>query len=257
MLKPQLRASHVGLALCLLMSTAAFSQSGPGHQQANSSAQVQDPRPIKNLMIAAQRLRDATHDLVREPATAQRNEMIKKIDRTLIEVQDAMLTLPPELMLAAANESQSQKASDDLARAADHLNTAASSLRTDATPDRQREALTEIKNALSAVQRERMNIGGSSSSSAQNTASSASSVSKPAGQEQSLPEALKQRLRSAGYSNIEIVPGSFLVSANDKDGSQVLMRISPDSMTVLTEVGSARQQNSTSGQGESGSTGSR
>jgi hypothetical protein len=53
---------------------------------------------------------------------------------------------------------------------------------------------------------------------------------------QSVPQELRQKLTSAGFTDIEIVPSSFLVSAKNKEGNQVMMRISPNSMTTLTEV---------------------
>jgi hypothetical protein len=58
-------------------------------------------------------------------------------------------------------------------------------------------------------------------------------------------------MQTAGYTNVEIVPGSYLVSAKSQDGKNVLMRIGPDSMTVLTEVASGSEQNATEGQGSS------
>ncbi len=53
---------------------------------------------------------------------------------------------------------------------------------------------------------------------------------------QSIPQELRQKMTGAGYTEVEIVPSSFLVSAKNKDGNKVLMRVSPNSMTMLTEV---------------------
>ncbi|MBV8837330.1 MAG: hypothetical protein JO000_12380 [Alphaproteobacteria bacterium] len=55
-------------------------------------------------------------------------------------------------------------------------------------------------------------------------------------QHESLPQELRQKLSDAGYTDIQIVPQSFVVSAKTKDGNPVLMRISPNEMTVLTEA---------------------
>jgi len=52
---------------------------------------------------------------------------------------------------------------------------------------------------------------------------------------QTLPQELSQKLTSAGYTDVQIIPSSFLVSAKNKSGNRVMMRISPDSMTMLTE----------------------
>jgi hypothetical protein len=64
----------------------------------------------------------------------------------------------------------------------------------------------------------------------------------------SLPQELRQKLQQAGYKNIEIVPGSYLVNAQDNQGNHVMMRIGPSSMTVLTEAspGSSTTGNNTS-----------
>jgi len=69
-----------------------------------------------------------------------------------------------------------------------------------------------------------------------------------------IQEQLRQDLSKAGYSDIQIMPGSFLVRAKDKQGNQTEMMISPTSMTEITAVspsGSATQ--SGSGASQSGS----
>lgn len=53
---------------------------------------------------------------------------------------------------------------------------------------------------------------------------------------QNLPQAVRQQLTGAGFTEVQIIPSSFLVSAKNKDGNRVMMRIGPDSMTMLTEV---------------------
>jgi hypothetical protein len=53
------------------------------------------------------------------------------------------------------------------------------------------------------------------------------------------PAHLSQRLRSdlakAGFTDITIMPSSFLVRAKDSQGHPVMMVINPDSMTEVTE----------------------
>ena len=59
-----------------------------------------------------------------------------------------------------------------------------------------------------------------------------------------IQEQLRQDLSKAGYSDIQIMPGSFLVRAKDKQGNQTEMMISPTSITEITAVspsGSATQ----------------
>ena len=43
---------------------------------------------------------------------------------------------------------------------------------------------------------------------------------------------VKNNLEQAGYTNIRIVPSSFLVRAMDKDGNPLIMVIDPDSVNV-------------------------
>jgi hypothetical protein len=53
------------------------------------------------------------------------------------------------------------------------------------------------------------------------------------------PAHITQRLRNdlskAGFTDIKIMPSSFLVRAKDSEGNPVMMVINPDSMTEVTE----------------------
>ena len=69
---------------------------------------------------------------------------------------------------------------------------------------------------------------------------------------QSLPQQITQKLKDQGFTNVEVVPGSYLVSAKDKQGDPVTMIIGPHSMTVFTVT--SAQSNSTEAHG--GNTGS-
>ena len=46
---------------------------------------------------------------------------------------------------------------------------------------------------------------------------------------------LMQDLEKAGYTDVKIVPASFVAEAKDKQGHPVTMLISPDSVTTITE----------------------
>jgi hypothetical protein len=69
-------------------------------------------------------------------------------------------------------------------------------------------------------------------SSQQNPPSGAANTQAP----EALPQKLAQKLSSAGFSDVKVVPSSFVVSAKDKAGRPVMMHITPTSMTILTEV---------------------
>jgi len=55
-------------------------------------------------------------------------------------------------------------------------------------------------------------------------------------QAQPLPQQIKEKLQKQGYSDINVVPGSFLVSAKDSNNDPVMMVIGPHSLTMFTEL---------------------
>lgn len=68
---------------------------------------------------------------------------------------------------------------------------------------------------------------------------------------QSIPQSIRQRLTSAGFTDVNIVPSSFFITAKDKNGRPVMMRITPNSMSFLTEVPAADSSTTGSGGGNS------
>jgi hypothetical protein len=72
------------------------------------------------------------------------------------------------------------------------------------------------------------------------------------------PIHMTQRLRSdlskAGFTDIKIMPSSFLVRAKDSQGNPVMMVINPDSMTEVTEAPvSGAMKGDTTGSSSAGS----
>jgi hypothetical protein len=53
----------------------------------------------------------------------------------------------------------------------------------------------------------------------------------------SLGSQMRDSLQKAGFTNIKMAPSSFVVSATDKDGNPVVMTVTPDSFTTVTEEG--------------------
>ena len=53
----------------------------------------------------------------------------------------------------------------------------------------------------------------------------------------SLRSHLGDSLQKAGFSDIKVVPSSFVISAKDKDGNPVFMTVTPDSFTEVSELG--------------------
>src|SRR5579863_2202415 len=52
----------------------------------------------------------------------------------------------------------------------------------------------------------------------------------------SLRAQMRDSLQKAGFTNIHVVPSSFVVSATDKDGNPVVMSVTPDSLTEVSEL---------------------
>jgi len=73
-----------------------------------------------------------------------------------------------------------------------------------------------------------------------------------------LPHEIQQKLQNDGFSDVKVVPSSFLVQAKDKNGDPVTMIIGPHSMTMLTEMSGDNNPNtgsaSPSNKGSSSST---
>lgn len=66
---------------------------------------------------------------------------------------------------------------------------------------------------------------------------------------------LSQDLQKAGFTNVEVMPESFLVRAKDKDGRQVMMVINPDSVESVTAIkASASPGSQTTASNSSGDT---
>lgn len=56
---------------------------------------------------------------------------------------------------------------------------------------------------------------------------------------QQIAQKLKESLAQGGFTDIQIMPKSFLVRAKDKAGNKVMMVVNPDSVTSVTAMGSA------------------
>lgn len=52
-----------------------------------------------------------------------------------------------------------------------------------------------------------------------------------------MQDALKHDLTQAGFTDIQVMPSSFLVRAKDKTGHPIMMVINPDSVTEIANVG--------------------
>ncbi len=85
---------------------------------------------------------------------------------------------------------------------------------------------------------------------AQSSGSAPSSETKAmtsAENNQSIPQELKSQLKEQGFTDVQIIPGSFLIAAKNKDGDPVRMVVDPHSVTMLTL--DRPDQSSTTGSG--------
>src|SRR3984893_6490907 len=52
------------------------------------------------------------------------------------------------------------------------------------------------------------------------------------------PDHVRDVLQKQGFTDVRVVPQSFIIHAKDKDGNPVVMSVTPDSITAVTVVGS-------------------
>ncbi len=89
-------------------------------------------------------------------------------------------------------------------------------------------------------------------------ASASASSAQPASQQSqpatpAIQQAMKHDLQQAGFTDVQIMPESFLIRAHDRQGRPVMMVVNPNSVVAMTKA-SVPGGNSSSG-GGSGSGG--
>ena len=65
------------------------------------------------------------------------------------------------------------------------------------------------------------------------------------GNSSTLKQQLSADLQQSGFTDVKVMPDSFLVQANDKGGNPVTMFITPNSMAAVTTIGSSNQSSGT------------
>lgn len=76
-----------------------------------------------------------------------------------------------------------------------------------------------------------------SSGAATTTPASPSGAAASAANATPLRERIRDMLQQSGFTDIRVMPSSFMIRAKDQSGNPVIMSVSPDQMTELTEVG--------------------
>ena len=51
------------------------------------------------------------------------------------------------------------------------------------------------------------------------------------------PDHVRDVLQKQGFTDVRVVPQSFIIHAKDKDGNPVVMSVTPDSIAAVTVVG--------------------
>jgi len=112
--------------------------------------------------------------------------------------------------------------------------------------------LAIVQPALAQVSGETNQAPGKQQSQNQQQPQQPQSRNQAQQQNQNAGEKLRQNLQSAGFTDIQLMPSSFLVRAKDRDGNPVMMVVNPDSITAVTEIGGGKpdqDSRSTTGQG--------
>jgi Protein of unknown function (DUF1236) len=68
---------------------------------------------------------------------------------------------------------------------------------------------------------------------------SANSANTSTTSQMPLRDNIRSMLQRSGFSDIQIMPSSFMIRAKDQQGNPVIMSISPDSVTEISELGTS------------------
>ncbi len=102
-------------------------------------------------------------------------------------------------------------------------------------------------------------FAGPSNSSADNAKANANTTSQMSSNEsaqdsRTLPQEIRSKLQKNGFTDVKVVPSSFMVQAKDSDGDPVLMMIGPHSMTMISAM-NVNQESATTGSSASSGSG--
>jgi hypothetical protein len=156
--KSAIRISVVGALLAaapVLAQTSADTAAIAGRdstiaQPAVVAATPQHSEAMDRLVQASERLREAVRGLAAQPPGPQREGAITTARRALMETEQAMVQLPPELRshLGAMSEADYASTMDKLEQAADRLHEAAQAMARQPAGDRRNEAIAQVNDAI-------------------------------------------------------------------------------------------------------------
>lgn len=92
----------------------------------------------------------------------------------------------------------------------------------------------QTANSEANAQNSSSTYSASGSSASNNEANNA--PSDQVANNQAIPQQIRNKLQNMGFTDVQVVPGSFIVSAKDKDGDPVSMIIGPHSTTLFSVI---------------------
>lgn len=87
----------------------------------------------------------------------------------------------------------------------------------------------------------------SANTEARGAQAGAANAQAQAGPNGPIAQRIRSNLEQAGFTDIKLMPSSFLVRAKDKDGNPMMMVINPDSVTAVSEIGGGQNSGQTTG----------
>lgn len=155
--KLQAIALTAGVLGCVSLAQAQ-GQNSPAPQGGNAAAASTQPanpahsKEMDRLLQAAQKLRDAIHELAQQAPTTQRSEAIRQADAALLDAQRAMLDLPPDLRTTANPQIGDTEAMRRLQEAAQKLREAVQAMASEPAGPRRNAAIKQANEALFETQ---------------------------------------------------------------------------------------------------------
>ena len=142
----------------------------------------------------------------------------------------------------AQSDSQSYNPEPSAAQSSEQSSAAALNAQSNATEENQgtsvREQNEQANGESSAAANEQANTAEenqeSAATEAHEQANAAPSNQSASAEQRPLPQQIRSKMQNMGFSDVQVVPGSYIVTARDKDGDPVTMIIGPHSTTLFT-----------------------
>lgn len=164
-MQPKLYVVVSALSLCgSVVLAQAQGQTSPAPRGGSAPApSVQSTSPthtkeMDRLLEAAQKLRDATHELAQRAPTAQRNEAIRQANEAVLDTQRAMLDLPADMRTNADPKIGESEAMRRLEEAAQRLREAVQAMAAEQAGPRRNAAIKQANEALFETQQTMVDI---------------------------------------------------------------------------------------------------